>query len=95
MIRCYTPGVPTTHPRYTVTDTGELRAMLDVAAKRWPEVKDRRKLLLKLTATGAERLSEEPEPEAVHDAQQRQIKALQDSLKYIDVDVLVSREAWR
>ena len=40
--------MPTSHPRYTVTDTGELRGMLDLARRRWPEVQDRRQLLLRL-----------------------------------------------
>jgi hypothetical protein len=44
--------MPTTKPRYTVTDTGELSDLLDRAQRRWPEVRDRKELLLKLAAAG-------------------------------------------
>lgn len=93
MARCYTYFVPTTQPRYTVTDTGELREMLDAAAKRWPEVKDRRKLLLKLAETGAARVASEQESAEARHA--RQVKAAQRIREWVDVDVLLSNEAWR
>ena len=44
--------MPTTKPRYTVTDTGELSDQLDQAQRRWPQVRDRKELLLKLAAAG-------------------------------------------
>jgi hypothetical protein len=44
--------MPTTKPRYTVTDTGEVRLLLDEAQRRWPEVTDRKTLLLRLAAAG-------------------------------------------
>jgi hypothetical protein len=44
--------MPTTRPRYTFTDTGDLRDLLDVAQERWPEVGDRKALLLKLAEEG-------------------------------------------
>ena len=37
-----------------VTDTGELAQTLDLAQRRWPEVKDRKQLLLLLAAAGRE-----------------------------------------
>jgi hypothetical protein len=46
--------MPTTKPRYTLTDTGELSRQLDRAQRRWPEVRDRKELLLKLAAAGQE-----------------------------------------
>lgn len=49
--------MPTSKPRYTVTDTGELSALLDAAQRRWPDVTDRKALLLRLAATGGEALS--------------------------------------
>lgn len=85
--------VPTTQPRYTVTDTGELREMLDAAARRWPEVTDRRKLLLKLAETGAERVASEQESAEARRA--RQVEAAQRIREWVDVDVLLSNEAWR
>src|SRR5438067_6393096 len=51
--RCYTRVfVPTTKPRYTVTDTGHLAELLDAAARRWPDVVDRKQLLLRLAEEG-------------------------------------------
>lgn len=44
--------MPTTRPRYTLTDTGALREQLDEAQRRWPDVRDRKELLLRLTAAG-------------------------------------------
>jgi hypothetical protein len=51
--------MPTTKPRYTVTDTGELSDQLDQAQRRWPEVADRKELLLKLAAVGREAIEHE------------------------------------
>jgi hypothetical protein len=49
--------MPTSKPRYTLTDTGELSELLDAAQRRWPEVTDRKALLLRLAATGGETIS--------------------------------------
>jgi hypothetical protein len=49
--------MPTNKPRYTLTDTGELSELLDAAQQRWPEVTDRKTLLLRLAAAGGESLS--------------------------------------
>jgi len=46
--------MPTTKPRYTFTDTGRLSELLDEAQRRWPQIRDRKELLLKLAATGGE-----------------------------------------
>jgi hypothetical protein len=51
--------MPTTKPRYTLTDTGELSRQLDEAQRRWPEVRDRKELLLKLAAAGREAIERE------------------------------------
>jgi hypothetical protein len=51
--------MPTTKPRYTVTDTGELGELLDEAQRRWPDVRDRKELLLKLVAAGGEAIERE------------------------------------
>ena len=51
--------MPTTKPRYTVTDTGELSELLDQAQRRWPEVRDRKELLLRLAAAGRDALQRE------------------------------------
>lgn len=46
--------MPTDKPRYTVTDTGKLTEQLDRAQRRWPDVRDRKQLLLNLAAAGSE-----------------------------------------
>ncbi len=51
--------MPTTRPRYTLTDTGELTELLDEAQRRWPEVRDRKELLLRLAAAGGEAIEHE------------------------------------
>lgn len=46
--------MPTTRPRYQVTDTGLTRAALDRAAAAWPELaNDRKALLLRTLEHGA------------------------------------------
>jgi hypothetical protein len=44
--------MPTDKPRYTLTDTGGLAELLDAAQRRWPDVTDRKELLLRLAAAG-------------------------------------------
>jgi hypothetical protein len=51
--------MPTSKPRYTLTDTGELSDLLDTAHRRWPEVTDRKALLLRLAATGSRAIAAE------------------------------------
>jgi hypothetical protein len=49
--------MPTSKPRYTLTDTGELSKLLDAAQRRWPEVTERKALLLRLATTGGEAIA--------------------------------------
>ena len=51
--------MPTSKPRYTFTDTGELSEQLNEAQRRWPTVHDRKELLLRLAATGREAIRRE------------------------------------
>lgn len=51
--------MPTTKPRYTITDTGEIREQLDRAQRRWPDVHDRKELLLRLAAAGQDAIERE------------------------------------
>jgi predicted nucleic acid-binding protein len=44
--------MPTTKPRYTITDTGKVSEQLDEAQRHWPDVRDRKELLLRLAAAG-------------------------------------------
>lgn len=56
--RCYTECVPTTRPRYSVTETDELRRALDEAARLWPEDRDDRGALLRrVLDEGIERIA--------------------------------------
>jgi hypothetical protein len=50
--------MPTRKPRYTITDTGELSDQLDRAQRSWPEIRDRKELLLKLAAVGRDAIEE-------------------------------------
>ena len=68
--------MPTTHPRYTVTDTGDLRRMLDLAQQRWPDVRDRRRLLLLLAAAGHDAIAEDVIADDLSGRRERQRGAL-------------------
>ena len=46
--------MPTARPRLTITETDTLAQALDAAAARWPEVRSRRELLLRLVEQGRE-----------------------------------------
>lgn len=59
--------VPTTRPRYQVTETPELARALDRAAKRWPG-EPRSRLLVRLVQAGADTLADD---ERGRDAQHR------------------------
>lgn len=79
--------VPTTHSRYTLTDTGKIADALDVAGERWPG-RPRRELLDLLVAAGAQRIDREARVE-------RQRQALRRIPELVDVDLLLSDAAWR
>lgn len=85
--------MPTTLPRYTVTDTGHTAELLDLAQRAWPEVTDRRQLLLRLTEMGGEAL----EVRLADDQQRRdrQRLGLARAARLVDVDALLGDEAWR
>jgi len=51
--------MPTTKPRYTITDTGEISEQLDEAQRRWPDIHDRKELLLRLAAAGRDAIERE------------------------------------
>jgi hypothetical protein len=53
--------MPTSKPRYMLTDTGDLSRLLDVAQRHWPGVTSRKELLLRLAATGAEAIAADDE----------------------------------
>lgn len=54
--------MPTTKPRHVVTETDEVAAALDVAAKHWPEsAHSRSRLLVRLVKEGVLRVQEQEE----------------------------------
>lgn len=57
--------MPTTKPRYTVTDSGAVSELLDEAQRRWPEVSDRKELLLRLAEAGREAIERDGEARRV------------------------------
>lgn len=90
---CYTSRVPTTRPRYTVTDTGQTAQLLDLAQRAWPLVTDRRQLLLRLTEAGGRML--EAELAAQDQRRERQRIGLERASGLVDADELVGDSAWR
>ncbi len=89
------PAVPTTPRRYTVTDTGIVREMLDLAQQRWPEVHDRRQLLLRLAAAGRDSIAEDVAADERRHRRERQRDALSRAGELVDGDVLLADAAWR
>lgn len=87
--------MPTTQPRYTVTDTGEMREMLNLAHRRWPEIGDRRQLLLRLAGAGAERVASELDAATAQTRREQQRDALARATELIDPEALLTDAAWR
>jgi len=71
--------MPTSRPRYQVTETPEVARALDAAAKRWPG-EPRSRLLLRLVAAGRDAL----EPAQVAAAEQRRAAVHASAGKYGD-----------
>ncbi|CAN5509040.1 hypothetical protein BH20ACT18_BH20ACT18_10140 [soil metagenome] len=87
--------MPTTKPRYTITDTGELATMLDDAHRRWPDMSDRKQLLLRLAAEGHTALSRELERADDEVRRERQNHAFACIRDLVDADALLADAAWR
>jgi hypothetical protein len=87
--------VPTTRPRYTFTDTGELEGLLDAAHRVWPEVAERRLLLLRLAEAGGRALGLGADQRAAEERRARTDAALRRVPSLVDPEVLLSDEAWR
>lgn len=94
-VRCYTARVPTTRPRYTVTDTGPLRGLLDDAQRRWPEIESRKELLLRLAQTGHQSLNLDELEEEAGRRRDRQRAALAGLQRTVDWDAIRDDQAWR
>jgi hypothetical protein len=87
--------VPTTRPRYTFTDTGQLSELLDAAERRWPEVADRKELLLKLAEEGHQALELGDRELEAGERRGRAQAALERIGSLVDAEVLLSDQAWR
>lgn len=86
--------MPTTRPRYTFTDTGRVQALLDAAQERWPELTDRKALLLRLAEEGGHALDLDGEGEAAEQRRIRATAALERIPSLVDRELLLSDRAW-
>jgi hypothetical protein len=86
--------MPTTRPRYAVTDTGEMREMLDLAGERWPEVDDRRELLLRLAAAGRDAIAADVDATRRGARRAAQRAAMERAPQLIDTAALLDDAAW-
>jgi hypothetical protein len=86
--------VPTTRPRYTITDTGAVAEMLDLAQARWPEA-DRKDLLLRLARAGGDVIARELDDRELAVRGERQRVAMGELSELVDAGVLLSDAAWR
>ena len=86
--------MPTTRPRYTITDTGAVQDLLDDAQSRWPEIADRKQLLLRLAQAGHDSLRlDRLETEATQ-RRERQQAALDRLAGLVDAELLLTDAAW-
>jgi hypothetical protein len=81
-------------PRYTITDTGAVAEMLDLAQRRWPEA-DRKELLLRLARAGGDVVARELDERELAARGKRQRVAMRDLSGLVDAGVLLSDAAWR
>lgn len=86
--------MPTTHPRYTITDTGPVRELLDAAQRQWPEVGDRKELLLRLAQTGHDSLRVDRVQAETRHRRERQRAALAGLQRSVDWDAIRDDQAW-
>jgi hypothetical protein len=86
--------MPTTRPRYTITDTGPIQDLLDDAERQWPEVADRKELLLRLAHTGHDSLGLNRAEAQADDLRKRRQTALAKLRSLVDIDALLSDRAW-
>ena len=94
MRRCYTFWMPTTRPRYTITDTGPISLLLDDAHRQWPAVTDRKELLLRLAQAGHDSLNLDRVEAEASNRRERQRAALADLQRTVDWDAIRDDQAW-
>jgi hypothetical protein len=86
--------MPTTRPRYTITDTGSVSDLLDDAQSQWPEVRDRKELLLRLAQAGHDSLHLERAEAEANIRRERQRAALAGLQSTVDWDTISDDQAW-
>jgi uncharacterized membrane protein YccC len=86
--------VPTTRPRYTFTDTGHLEELLDAAQKRWPQVTDRKQLLMMLAQEGHSAIESSAQQLTDEERHNRVQAALSRIPALVDAELLLSDRAW-
>ena len=77
-----------------MTDTGRLAELLDEAARRWPDVVDRKVLLLRLAEEGHHALADAEREIASRDRRERLTHALARIPSLLDHDRLLGDDAW-
>jgi hypothetical protein len=68
--------------------------MLDLAQRRWPDVHDRRQLLLRLAAAGRDAIAPDIDEDMRSHRADCQRVALGRAEALVDVDALLSDQAW-
>jgi hypothetical protein len=86
--------VPTSKPRFTFTDTGDLEALLDAAQLQWPEITDRKMLLLRLAEEGGNALGLDGRELEAEERRVRARAALERLPSLVDAELLLSDRAW-
>lgn len=77
-----------------MTDNGDLAELLDAAQRHWPDVTQRKLLLLRLAEEGHRTLSRNEEQLQAYDRQALMTQALQRVPSLIDRELLLSDQAW-
>lgn len=86
--------MPTTRPRYTITDTGPVSDLLDDAQRRWPTISDRKELLLRLAQAGHDSLQLDRVEAEMNDRRERQRAALSNLKRTVDWGAIRDDQAW-
>ncbi len=87
--------MPTSKPRYTLTDTGEVEEALNVAQRLWPDVRSRKELLVRLMDLGRDAAARDVAAAEAGRRRERQAAALRRGRELVDVDALLGDAAWR
>lgn len=86
--------MPTTRPRYTITDTGSVSELLDDAQSRWPEIRDRKELLLRLARAGHDAMGLDRAEAERYDRLERQRAALAGLQSTVEWGAIRDDQAW-